>query len=61
MNGWIAGCRMGVFPMIEYTPSPKPKTSFSVPEMREMLGLSKTEAYWLVKKNTLRQLLPLVV
>jgi len=42
---------MGVFPMIEYTPSPKPKTSFSVPEMREMLGLSKTEAYWLVKKK----------
>ena len=37
--------------MIEYIPSPKSKTSFSVPEMRKMLGLSKTEAYWLVKKN----------
>lgn len=37
--------------MIEYTPSSKAKTSFSVPEMREMLGLGKTEAYWLVKKK----------
>src|SRR5699024_4095027 len=51
MNGWIVGCRMEVFPMIEYTPSSKAKTSFSVPEMREMLGLGKTEAYWLVKKK----------
>ena len=51
MNGWIAECRMGVLLMIEYIPAPKSKTSFSVPEMRKMLGLSKTEAYWLVKKN----------
>lgn len=27
------------------------KTSMSVMEMGKMLGLSKTEAYWLVKKN----------
>ena len=27
------------------------KTSISVPEMQKMLGLGKTEAYWLVKKN----------
>ena len=27
------------------------KTSMSVMEMGRMLGLSKTESYWLVKKN----------
>ena len=27
------------------------KTSMSVPEMQKMLGLGKTEAYWLVKKK----------
>lgn len=27
------------------------KTSISVPEMQRMLGLGKTDAYWLVKKN----------
>lgn len=27
------------------------KKSMSVPEMRRLLGLCKTEAYWLVKKN----------
>lgn len=27
------------------------KKSMSVPEMRRMLGLGKTESYWLVKKN----------
>ncbi len=29
----------------------KNKKSMSVPEMRKILGLGKTEAYWLVKKN----------
>ena len=29
----------------------KPKTSMSVPEMRKLLGLGKTESYYLVKKN----------
>ena len=28
-----------------------PKTSMSIMEMGRMLGLSKTEAYWLVKKK----------
>lgn len=27
------------------------KKSMSVPEMRRILGLGKTESYWLVKKN----------
>ena len=27
------------------------KTTMSVPEMRELLGLKKTESYWLVHKN----------
>ena len=27
------------------------KTSMSVPEMRRLLGLGKTESYWLVKKG----------
>ncbi len=27
------------------------KKSMSVPEMRRMLGLGKTESYWVVKKN----------
>lgn len=30
---------------------PGKKTSMSVPEMRRILGLGKTDAYWLVKKN----------
>lgn len=30
---------------------PQHKTSMSVMEMGKMLGLSKTEAYWLVKKQ----------
>ena len=29
----------------------KQKTSMSIMEMGKLLGLSKTEAYWLVKKN----------
>ncbi len=29
----------------------KGKTSMSVMEMGKLLGLSKTEAYWLIKKN----------
>lgn len=29
----------------------KPKTSMSVMEMGALLGLSKTESYWLVKKQ----------
>lgn len=29
----------------------KPKTSMSVMEMGNLLGLGKTEAYWLVKKK----------
>lgn len=29
----------------------KEKTTMSVPEMRQMLGLKKTESYWLVHKN----------
>ena len=29
----------------------KPKTSMSVPEMRKLLGLGKTESYYLVRKN----------
>lgn len=27
------------------------RTSMSVPEMGRMLGLGKTESYWLIKKN----------
>lgn len=27
------------------------KKSMSVPEMRKMLGLGKTDSYWLIKKN----------
>ena len=27
------------------------KTSMSVPEMRRLLGLGKTESYWLIKKG----------
>ena len=29
----------------------KKKTTMSVTEMRKMLGLGKTESYWLVHKN----------
>ncbi len=31
------------------------KTSMSVKEMRELLGLKKVESYWLVQKVILRQ------
>lgn len=31
--------------------NPKGKKSMSVVEMGRMLGLSKTESYWLIKKN----------
>ena len=27
------------------------RTSMSVPEMGRLLGLGKTESYWLIKKN----------
>jgi len=30
---------------------PLQKTTMSVPEMRDLLGICKVEAYWLVKKN----------
>lgn len=33
---------------------PKEKRTMSVPEMRQMLGLGKTESYWLVKKGYFR-------
>lgn len=36
--------------MIEIIP-PRQKTTMSVPEMRKILGLKKTDAYWLIKKN----------
>lgn len=36
---------------IESRSSPKKKTSMSVPEMRRLLGLGKTESYWLVHKK----------
>ena len=29
----------------------KKKTTMSVPEMQRLLGLGKTDAYWLVKKH----------
>ena len=29
----------------------KKKTTMSVPEMQRLLGLGKTDAYWLVKKQ----------
>ena len=31
--------------------SPVKKTTMSVPEMRELLGLKKTESYWLVHRS----------
>ena len=31
--------------------NPKSRKTMSVPEMREMLGLKKTESYWLVHRN----------
>ena len=31
------------------------KKSMSVPEMQHILGLGKTESYWLVKKSILKQ------
>lgn len=37
--------------MAEDTSRVKGKTSISVPEMRKMLGIGKTESYWLVKKK----------
>lgn len=33
------------------TKDPRLKTTMSVPEMRKLLGLKKTESYWLVHKN----------
>ena len=33
------------------------RTSMSVPEMGRLLGLCKTESYWLIKKTTSRPLL----
>ena len=46
-NAWlhfyIGGC--GVMEEV------RKRTSMSVPEMRKILGLGKTESYWLVKKN----------
>lgn len=33
---------------------PKMKTTISVPEMRRLLGLGKTESYWLVKKHVFK-------
>ena len=32
-------------------PVPMKKTTMSVPEMRELLGLKKTESYWLVHRG----------
>ncbi|MDD3253064.1 MAG: helix-turn-helix domain-containing protein [Lachnospiraceae bacterium] len=37
--------------MSDVMPTPTNKTSISVPEMRQLLGLGKTDSYWLVKKN----------
>ena len=39
--------------VFERRPSPARKT-MSVPEMRKMLGLNKTESYWLIKKGYFR-------
>ena len=33
------------------------RTSISVPEMGRMLGLGKTESYWLIKKNYFKTIL----
>lgn len=33
------------------------KTTFSVPEMRHMLGLGKTDSYWLIHKHCFRTVL----
>lgn len=33
----------------------KKKTTMSVPEMQRLLGLGKTDAYWLVKKQCLQR------
>lgn len=33
------------------------RTSMSVPEMGRMLGLGKTESYWLIKKNPFKTIL----
>ena len=33
------------------------RTSMSVPEMGRMLGLCKTESYWLIKKNYFKTIL----
>lgn len=37
--------------MCEEAPKAKEKTSISVSEMRKLLGIGKTDAYWLVKKK----------
>ena len=33
---------------------PRLKNTMSVPEMRRLLGLKKTESYWLVHRNFLK-------
>ena len=40
--------------MNNITPSSKKKTSISVREMRQILGLNKVESYWLVHQNRFR-------
>ena len=52
MNGWTVGT--GVMRMNNITPSSKKKTSISVREMRQILGLNKVESYWLVHQNRFR-------
>ena len=52
MNGWTV--ETGVMRMNNITPSSKKKTSISVREMRQILGLNKVESYWLVHQNRFR-------
>ena len=52
MNGWTV--ETGVMQMNNITPSSKKKTSISVREMRQILGLNKVESYWLVHQNRFR-------
>ena len=52
MNGWTV--ETGVMHMNNITPSSKKKTSISVREMRQILGLNKVESYWLVHQNRFR-------
>lgn len=37
------------------------RTSMSVLEMGRMLGLGKTESYWLIKKNYFKTILPAII